>query len=135
MGHELEGNIMLSLSSTLWLQPLQERTRPPGSRACVVVLDVAREILNQQLGEKNPDHMMLLHHLCETGGLMLPDSTLGVAKKNRETSDVSYAFLPMREESLVQVSHTSSPFRFYVCQVKFQEMLEKLEKDIFQKVR
>ncbi len=131
MSKELDGRIVLALSSSLWLQPLHERKRLDGVNSFVVLTDIRKEMLGAQLAEKNEEHMVKLYHLCETGGIILPDYSIGLAKKNSSMlHEVAHAFLPMHEETKIEVVSTVSPHEFYVAIVKFQETLQALEKDI-----
>ena len=131
MSKELEGRIVLALSSSLWLQPLYER-KPLDKRDCLIVTtDIRKELLEGQLAERNEEHMVKLYHLCEAGGITLPDYSIGLAKKTISMSvEMAHAFLPMNEEAKVEVVSTESPHQFYVVNIKFQKTLQELEKDI-----
>ncbi|XP_032782601.2 putative ATP-dependent RNA helicase TDRD12 isoform X1 [Daphnia magna] len=130
MSKELEGRIVLALSSTLWLSPLHERKRLDGLNSCVVVTDILKELLKAELAESNDEHLVKLHHLCETGGLVLPDCSVGLASRSSKPIEVAHAFLPMNEETQVELVASDSPHQFYVTIVKFQKTLISLEEDI-----
>ncbi|XP_057379935.1 putative ATP-dependent RNA helicase TDRD12 isoform X2 [Daphnia carinata] len=130
MSKELEGRIVLALSTTLWLSPLHERKRLDGVNSCVVVTDILKELLKAELAERNDEHLVKLHHLCETGGLVLPDCSVGLASRSSKPIEVAHAFLPMNEETRVELVASDSPHQFYVTIVKFQKTLLSLEEDI-----
>lgn len=135
MSRELDGRIVLSLSSTLWLQPLHERKRLEGFKSTVVVGDILKDLLTAQLAEKNEEHIVKLHHLCEAGGIILPNYNVGLDKKaNSKPIEVAHAFLPTNQETEVELVYAESVSRFYVTILKFQKTLQSLEEDIKAKV-
>lgn len=130
MNKELEGRIVLALSSTLWLKPLHERKCLDGLNSSVVVTDIKKELLTAQLAEKNEEHIVNLHHLCETGGIVLPNYNVGLSEKISSPANVAFAFLPLNEPVHVEVKNILSPHQFYVSIVKFKKILQSLEKDV-----
>ena len=132
MGKEMDGRIVLALSSTLFLDPLVERACLQGSKSkqLVYLFDPRREILNGQFGETNEEHLGKLYHLCQAGGIELADYSVGLAKKSDEACAMNHAFLPLKEETQVEVAVVVSPLRFYVTIFKFQRNLQDLETDI-----
>ena len=135
MGKELEGRVVLALSSTLWLQPLQERKRLDGLKSVVVVGDILKDLFEAQLAEKNADHLSRLHHLCETGGIDLPDIQVGLMSKTaNKPVEAARAFLPLDGQTEVKVVMVESPHQFYLVIHKFRQTLRFLEDDIRKKV-
>lgn len=135
LSKELDGRVVLALSSTLWLQPLHERKRLDGFKSSVVVGDIRKELLLAQLAENNEEHMIKLYHLCETGGICLPNYNVGLNNRlNKNSAAVTHAFLTLNEETEVSVVATDSPHRFYINILKFQKILNSLEEDIKQNV-
>lgn len=135
MGKELDGRVVLSLSSTLWLKPLHERKRLEGFKSTVVVGDILKELLTAQLAERNEEHIVKLHHLCETGGIVLPNYSVGLdSKVKSKPIEVAHAFLPANQETQVELVTAESLDRFYLTTVKFQKTLQCLEKDILKNV-
>lgn len=110
LSKELEGRIVLALSLSLWLNPLHERKRLDGVNSSVVVTDILKELLTAELAENNEEHLAKLYHLCETGGINLPNFSFGLAKnKSIEPINAAYAFLPMNEETQVELVANDSP--------------------------
>ena len=128
----MDGHIVLALSSTLWIDRLVVRTALENTKNSVMVnlFDAGNEILKQKLGEVNKDHMAKLYYLCETGGIDLPDFSIGLAKEKWMNVTAAYAYLPLGVETNVEVSNIESPQRFYVTIFNNQRILDDLEKDI-----
>lgn len=132
---ELDGRIVLALSSTLWLQPLHERRKVEGTNALVVVTDIHKELLGTKRAEKNDDHIKKLYTLAETGGISLSDYSVGIAcKKAMDEAEVRYAFLPLLKPVEVQVCCFSSPDQFFVTTVDFHKLINELEADVLKEV-
>jgi hypothetical protein len=120
LSKELEGRIVLALSLTLWLDPLHERKRLDGVNSSVVVTDILKDLLTAELAEKNQEHMIKLYHLCETGGINLPNCTFGLVRNKRiNPITPAYAFLPMNEEIEVELVANDSPHQVSVSFVHF----------------
>lgn len=137
LNKEMDGRIVLALSSTLWLQPLVERKRLEGSRAWIHVQNVAKELLEHQLAAPNDGHAAKLYDLCRTGGFELPDHSVGLARRRDADADACeptaagsarHAFLPSGAQ--VCVSAVESPHCFYVRDVRFAGVLRRLEKEV-----
>lgn len=129
---ELDGRIVLALSSTLWLSPLHERRKVDGGM--VVVTDIHKDLLDTHRAEKNEEHLQKLYDLCKIGQVSLLDYSVGIAVKKVDEPDVRYAFLPLLKETIVQVSCFLNPEQFYVTMVDYQKLLRELESDISKEV-
>ena len=129
---ELDGRVVLALSSTLWLNPLHERRKIEGGM--VVVTDIYKELLDTYRAEKNEEHIQKLYDLCKIGQVSLLDYSIGIAAKKVDEPDVRYAFLPLSEETVIQVSCFVNPALFYVTMVNYQKLLRELESDILKEV-
>ena len=72
--------------------------------------------------------------MCETGGMTLPDYTIGMAKKTEEAPRVEYAFLPMNEVVEVEMGYVESLYRFYLLLAKNKVIVKAMERDISKEV-
>lgn len=130
LNKELDGRIVLALSSTLWLNPLCERKRPEGMKDFINVFDIRKELIDNDYAENYPGHLSQLYDLCRAGGVQLADSSCGLVKVREQAPAISYAFLRADEQTEVYVSAVYSPRTFYVRPCKSSQSLKQLEKDI-----
>lgn len=135
-GHELDGRVVLALSSTLWLSPLHERKKVNGTNAMVVVTDIFKELLDTHRAEKNEEHLQKLYNTCKIGQISLSDYSIGIAPKRLvDEPEVRYAFLPLSQDVKVKVARFLNPEKFYVTTVDYQRLVYELESDISKEVR
>ena len=68
---------MLSVGSTLWLEPLECCSYLPSLGKRVRELSLSKELVNCKLAVKNPHHLDKLYELCRAGGLGVPSYEKG----------------------------------------------------------
>lgn len=76
-------------------------------------------------------NFIVKYHLCETGGMKLPDYTVGLSSKAVQAPPpIQHAFLQLKEATEVELGSIESPYRFYLLLVRNKQLLKNLEKDI-----
>ncbi|XP_047108037.1 putative ATP-dependent RNA helicase TDRD12 [Schistocerca piceifrons] len=132
-GKFMIGKILLSLSATLWLDPIECHQLLPALKTTAVVLSLRQKILENDLGVENPHHMSRLYTLCEEAGLVLPEycSEAQQCQNEKEGSlEPQWAFLSERDNTEIAFFTADSPSKFFIRNAKWEESYQKLEKEL-----
>ncbi|XP_064641374.1 uncharacterized protein LOC135496154 isoform X2 [Lineus longissimus] len=134
IGMELNGTIVLSLGTTLWLEHLTQLAYLPQLKETIHQYSVKRELLSHKLGVKNPEHMSELYKLCH-GKVALPLLTVpkkgGVPKFTYTLGSVRTEVLPESDQyHEVCVSAVITPHLFFVQKFANQDEIEGMYDEI-----
>ncbi|XP_067007566.2 putative ATP-dependent RNA helicase TDRD12 isoform X2 [Anabrus simplex] len=133
-GKYIQGQIVLSLNNTLWLDPLECRRALPMVGTSSLVFSVRSDLLKANLAVDNPHHINNLHKLCVKAGLTLPphrrEPTSAPAPLHNSSTEVQWAFLPGEELDDVYLCTAENPSVFFVRLAKWEESLEKLKQEL-----
>uniref|UniRef100_A0AAU7J931 RNA helicase n=1 Tax=Locusta migratoria TaxID=7004 RepID=A0AAU7J931_LOCMI len=132
-GKFMIGKILLSLSTTLWLDPIECHQQLPALKTTAVLLSLRQKILENDLGVENPHHMSRLYTLCEKAGLVLPEYSSETQKCPNEKEvnlEPQWAFLPEQEAIEIAFFTADSPSQFFIRNAKWEESYQKLQKEL-----
>ncbi|KAI0234725.1 hypothetical protein LSAT2_014939 [Lamellibrachia satsuma] len=118
-GQELEGNIVLSLGCSLWLDPMVKRSHLQAINVTINETCIHTQLLQNELAIENPQHLHMLYAACR-GRLSLPDNPADLSAKTAYTAqglfmDPKMATFPDDPEPVsVFVSAVAHPDFIYV---------------------
>lgn len=131
----LQGQIMLSMAGSLWVDPVNILEWLPHSQEYVVRRNIKQSLLQGNYALPNPEHLPKLLDLCGIDQSVVP-SVNGASRcpiKSRTQPTPSWAFLETDVLQDVEFICAESVSVFFVRRVKFQPLLDALIKDIMLK--
>jgi hypothetical protein len=134
---ELEGEIVLSLGNTLWLDPLVQREWLPNIHEWVENLNVRTLLLQKNCAVDNLEHMEWLYEACEDANFLLPNigptytkSNCGYTCSGRRVATQTVSLPASGKLVSVIPKCVESPDVFYVQLLDNQNILAEIETDV-----
>ncbi|XP_034230571.1 putative ATP-dependent RNA helicase TDRD12 [Thrips palmi] len=128
----LQGQIMLSMAGSLWIDPVYILEWLPLTREHITRRNINQSLLRDHLALPNPEHLPNLFKLCGKEPLVLSSVNAAVQCpiKPREQAKPSWAFLEAEIFEEINFISAESVSVFFVRKVKFEPLLHELIKDI-----